>query len=317
MGVVLIINLDKKSSAMSGYIQFRRYYFIIEKLKSKVFTTFDEINETLARHDIEINRRTLQRDLQTIRNEFLIEIPYNRKQNGYYIDYEESLTEDIESFVYFLEIVNTADLLVNNLSDGKNTLRHISFDGVGNLRGINVLKPVLQAIQDQNVITFDHLSYQSGEITGYTLQPYGLREYMNRWYVVGIAEGESGLWKFGVDRIENLVITAKVFEREPEKNPHALFEKVIGVEISGESVQKVILSFEPRQGKYIKSLKLHRSQAVLVDDEKELRIQLTVKPNFELIQHILSHGSMVIVLEPEWLRDKVVRIYRSALQKYE
>lgn len=302
---------------MSGYVQFRRYYFIIEKLKSKAFTTFEEINETLAGHDIEINRRTLQRDLQTIRNEFLIEIPYDRKQNGYYIDYEESLTEDIESFVHFLEIVNTADLLVNNLSEGKNTLRHISFDSIGNLRGINVLKPVLQAIQDQNIITFDHLSYQSGEITRYTLQPYGLREYLNRWYVVGIVEGESGLWKFGVDRIENLVITARFFERDAEKNPHELFEQVIGVEISEEPVQKVILSFEPRQGKYIKSLKLHRSQAVLVDDEKELRIQLTVKPNFELIQQILSHGSLVTVLEPEWLREKVVRIYRSALRKYE
>ena len=67
---------------MSGYVQFRRYYFIIEKLKSKAFTTFEEIYETLAGHDIEINRRTLQRDLQTIRNEFLIEIPYDRKQNG-------------------------------------------------------------------------------------------------------------------------------------------------------------------------------------------------------------------------------------------
>ena len=302
---------------MSKYLQFRRYYFIIEKLKSKAFTSFEEINETLAGHDIEITKRTLQRDLQTIRNEFLIEIPYDRKQNGYYIDYEESLSEDIESFVHFLEIVNTADLLVNNLAENKHTLRHISFDSVGNLKGINVLKPVLQAIQDQNIITFDHLSYQTGEVTRYTIQPYGLREYLNRWYVVGIAKGESDLWKFGVDRIENLSITSDVFQRDPDKNPHELFEQIIGVEISDKEVQKVVLSFDPQQGKYAKSLKLHRSQVVLLDDENEVRIQLMVRPNFELIQNILMHGSLVKVLEPDWLRDKLVRIYESALRKYQ
>ena len=69
---------------MSKYLQFRRYQFIIEKLKSKGFTSFEEINETLSQHDIKITKRTLQRDLQTIRNEFLIEIPYDRKHNGYW-----------------------------------------------------------------------------------------------------------------------------------------------------------------------------------------------------------------------------------------
>ena len=118
-----MINFRFQSFAMSKYLQFRRYQFIIEKLKSKTFTSFEEINETLDQHDIKITKRTLQRDLQTIRNEFLIEIPYDRKHNGYYIDYEESLLEDIESFVHFLEIVNTADLLVNNLEEGKNNLK--------------------------------------------------------------------------------------------------------------------------------------------------------------------------------------------------
>ncbi|MEL4454833.1 WYL domain-containing protein [Lutimonas vermicola] len=301
---------------MSKYLQFRRYQFIIEKLKSKAFTSFEEINETLDQHDIRITKRTLQRDLQTIRNEFLIEIPYDRKHNGYYIDYEESLLEDIESFVHFLEIVNTADLLVNNLEEGKNNLRHISFDSIGNLRGIHILKPVLQAIRDQSVITFDHLSYQTGDITRYSIKPYGLRESLNRWYVVGIAHGEDDFWKFGIDRIKNLNITTETFVRDPNKDPHKIFEQVIGVEISDKELQPVILSFDPQQGKYIKSLKLHRSQKILLDNKEEVRIEIKVKPNFELIQNILMHGSLVTVLEPEWLVTKIKRILHSALRKY-
>lgn len=302
---------------MSKYLQFRRYHFILDKLKNKPFTSFEEINETLAGHDINITKRTLQRDLQTIRNEFLIEIPYDRKHNGYYIDHEESLLEDIESFTHFLEIVNTADLLVHTLKQGKNTLQYVSFDSVGNLRGVKVLKPVLRAMQDSMIISFDHLNYQTAKVSKYRLKPYGLREYLNRWYVIGIAEGETAFKKFGIDRMQNVAVTSDIFERNEDLNPHAIFEQVIGVQITNKAAEKVILSFDPQQGKYIKSLKLHRSQRTLVDSEDELRIEIRVKPNFELIQHILMHGSLVKVIEPAWLANKVQRIYKSALRNYD
>ena len=57
------------------------------------------------------------------------------------------------------------------------------------------------------------------------------------------------------------------------------FDQVIGVEISDKELQSVVLSFDPQQGKYIKSLKLHRSQKVLIDNNEEVRIQIMVKPN--------------------------------------
>ena len=63
---------------MSKYLQFRRYQFILEKLRSKAYSSFAEIDMSLRQHDIEINKRTLQRDLQTLRNEFLIEILYDK-----------------------------------------------------------------------------------------------------------------------------------------------------------------------------------------------------------------------------------------------
>ena len=301
---------------MSKYVRFRRYQFILEKLKSKKFSSFDDIDYYLRQHDISINKRTLQRDLQTLRNEFLIEIPYDKKHNGYYIDFEESIAADVESFMHFLEIINTAELLRQSLSEGSRSLKYVSFDSQGNFRGTGHLKPLFRAIRDRLWVTFNHLNYQSGKLSNYRIRPYGLREYQNRWYVVGITEYEDELWKFGLDRITLLEVETKVFERDESKDPHGIFDHVIGVETSDEPLQQIVLSFDPQQGNYIKSLKLHHSQEVLIDTDQELRIRLILKPNFELIQNILMHGSLVTVLEPEWLVDKMKSILNDALLGY-
>ena len=43
----------------------------------------------------------------------------------------------------------------------------------------------------------------------------------------------------------------------------------------GGEPQKIVLSFDPFQGQYIKSLPLHKSQTVLVDNVEEFRIKIT------------------------------------------
>jgi len=85
---------------------------------------------------------------------------------------------------------------------------------------------------------------------------------------------------------------------------------------SQNTVQDVVLSFTHTQGKYIKTLPLHKSQKVLIDNEKECRIALRVIPNYELTQEILMHGDSVKVMEPAWLAEKIQQILKRALEKY-
>ncbi|MGM0649710.1 MAG: WYL domain-containing protein [Bacteroidota bacterium] len=65
-----------------------------------------------------------------------------------------------------------------------------------------------------------------------------------------------------------------------------------------------MLAYTPTQGKYIKTLPMHNSQKVLIDNDNECRISINVGPNFELNQQILKHGDTVKVLEPQWLAKK-------------
>ncbi len=299
---------------MSKQGEIRRYSLIIEKIKHGQFPTFPEIKSFLYDHGFEVGDRTIQRDIEQIRSEFGIEIKYDRNKRGYCIDYETSL--NIESFFHFLEIVNTAELLTESLLESKDALKHISFDTGGGLKGIENLKPLLRAVLQNRKVIFKHYNFQTEKVTDYILKPYLLREYLNRWYVVGIVVDTRDLKIFGIDRILDLKISADTFKPDAKLNPARLFDQTIGLVFSKNKAQNVILSFTHTQGKYVKTLPLHKSQKVLIDNEDECRISLYVIPNYELTQEILKHGDTVKVIEPEWLALEIQQSLKRTLERY-
>jgi predicted DNA-binding transcriptional regulator YafY len=113
-----------------------------------------------------------------------------------------------------------------------------------------------------------------------------------------------------------LKILTETFTRAKKDQPEDLFENIIGMVYSIGKVERVVLSFSPTQGEYVKRLPFHRTQKVLIDDDKECRIELMVVPNYELTHLILMQGDSVKVLEPQWLADEIVDELENALSNY-
>jgi len=298
---------------MSAQGTIKRYILIIERIASIGFPSFQVIKAHLSDHGFEISERTLQRNIEQTRYEFGIEIKYDRTQNGYYVDKEESINYD--AFMKFLEIISTADLLTESLKDGKDTMRYISFETDGNLKGIENLKSLLFAIKNHRIIFFTHENFETGKRKSYRMKPYLLKEYQNRWYIVGLIESDK-FRTFGIDRIESIELLSDIFKPDPKLNPAKLFENVIGLTYSNDEQEEVVLSFTPLQGKYIQALPLHKSQEVIKETEKEIIVRLTVIPNFELEQKILMMGDSVKVLSPEWLIKEMKSILMNTLNQY-
>ena len=299
---------------MSQHGTIRRYTLIIEKIKRNQYPSFDEIKKHLFDVGFEISNRTIQRDIEQIRFEFGIEIIYDRFKNGYFIDYENSI--NIESFFKFLEIVNTAELLTESLSESKETLNYILFENQGNLQGLEHLKTLLQAIKEKRIITFTHYNFSTEKTKQFIIEPYLLREYQDRWYIVGIDKKLKTDRIFGIDRISELKITDKIFK--PNKNIDIvnLFDNIIGVRYADEKPKKVILSFTHTQGKYVKSLPMHKSQKILIDNDDELRIELEIIPNYEFMQKILMIGENVTIIEPKEIIEDFKNKLKNMLNNY-
>jgi len=101
----------------------------------------------------------------------------------------------------------------------------------------------------------------------------------------------------------------------------------VNIELSGRKNQnrwnflknlrkEVILSFEPVQGKYIKSLPLHESQQILVDNITELQVRLMIYVTYDFEMELLSFGEYVKVLKPDSLIARMKNRYSSALERY-
>jgi len=300
---------------MSKHGTIRRYTLIIEKLRRYQYPSFEEIKRHLFDIGFEISARTIQRDIEQIRYEFGIEILYDRFKNGYFIDYENSI--NIESFFKFLEIVNTAELLTESLSESKETLNYLLFENQGNLRGIEYLRPLFQAIKEKRIIKFSHYNFGTEKTKEFTIEPYLLREYQDRWYIWGIDKKLKSDRMFGIERISNLELTDKIFKPNKDIDPIEYFENVIGVNYANTKTEKVILSFTHTQGKYVKSLPMHKSQSVLIDNDDELRIELEIIPNYEFMQKVLMHNHSVKILEPKWLAKEIKEMLKQTLDNYE
>lgn len=293
----------------------KRYSLILEKTSRNHYPSFERIKDYLFDHGFEISSRTIQRDIEQIRNEFGISILYDRDRNGYYLDEENSI--NIDSFLRFLEIMNTADLLAETLRDSRDNLDYIQFESAIRLRGIENLKPLLKAIKLRREITFIHESYQSEKRSKYAVKPYLLKEYQRRWYLVAFVPNYNDMRVFGIDRIYELEVTKKVFSDNLDTDPATLFRNTIGVTYSVNQLEEVILSVDPLQGKYIQSLPLHPSQEIVAGSEDQLVVKLRVIPNLEFCQKILMFGDRVTILQPKWLADEVKTILKKALNKYE
>ncbi|AUC81786.1 YafY family protein [Lacinutrix sp. Bg11-31] len=300
---------------MSVQGKIKRYSLIIEKIKKGKNTSFEAIKDFLFDNGFEHTKRTIQRDFDDLRNEFGVEILYDSVKNNYYIDYDNS--PNFENFIRFMELVNTADLLKESFKSKSESLKHIVFDNSEGLQGIQYLELFLSAIKQHREISFTHYNFQKNTTTKRLLKPYLLKEYANRWYIVGEQEGVNEFRNFGIDRVSNVQLTENTFIPNRDVDINYLYHDVIGMVYSENTKQRVILSFTPEQGQYVKTLPFHHSQQTLLDTDVEFQISLDVIPNRSLVERILMYGKAVKIIEPITLIKKIVDIHRSALSQYD
>ena len=297
---------------MSQFKQIERISWLLNFLKYKAYPSKKEIIDHLAEKEIYLTERSFERDLKTIRELFFIDVEYNRFKNGYYINTESF--SDFSEWVQVFELVNNYQVLNETLIQLTSNCQFIDFDRSTLKLNPEFLKLILKAIINKQYIQFEYTNYQTNAVKSVLLQSVLLKEFQNRWYVCGCED--DGVFKsYGIDRITNLVLINEFFS-PTIKNPKELFDQIIGLTLEEYSLEQVILSFHPLQGKYIKSQPLHSSQQILIEDEIEIRIAIRVIPNYELEEQILKHGERVKVIEPQWLREEIKSRLQKAIHYY-
>lgn len=294
----------------------RRDYLIIRRIMRGDHPSASVLLQYLERNDITITLRTLQRDIADIRSNFDIEVIYDSKKNGYYID--ETCSMDMDKLLYFLGLAESSDVILSNIKDRQRLLKYLSISPNPHAKGVENIGILLQAIQQCTVINISHLSYQTGEQKAYTVEPYLLKEFEGMWYLFAYCEDMKAFRTFGLDRIRQIQVTDRIFQRIAELEHIAeKFNNVYGLVYEPDNnpnapIEEVRLKVSPVMMPYIQSLPIHSSQSISGDT---ITLHLIINP--ELENKIMSYGEHIEILSPPSLRNKIKERIMQSLTKYD
>lgn len=290
-----------------------RYNLIVKKVRRQP-STFKEIADYLKREselddsDFNISKRTFIRDLNDIRSIFNIDIRYNFSRKVYFIDHDEQPEANermLEAFDVF-NALNITDRVSNYIHFEKRRSQ-----GTENLHGL------LHAIKNHFKISFTYHKYWQNEFSKRNSEPYALKEFKNRWYLLANDLKDNVVKTFGMDRISELTITRHKFKVPKEFNVNELFRNCFGIITPDkEKLHEIELLFNAIQGRFIKSMPLHESQQIISDNENELRVKLKIYITHDFIMELLSYGANVRVIKPNHLIEELKDAYDEALEQY-
>ena len=325
---------------------YSRYRLIDVRLRKKPYPHLEELMEYVSENlDMQVSRRTLQLDLQEMRYNqslnFNAPIVYDRKDKTYCysdpnysihnlpvsadelhgLDFAISILDQFKhlpAIKEFEEAIHKIASTVKLNKDARGESDHIQLDKPFIIKGIEFVEPILKAISERRVLKFSYQRHGSDNVSQNLLEPYLIRESKNFWYVIGngISKKDHKILTFALDRIVDLQITSQTFsdEKIDRKN---FYKNVLGVTVGGGAPEKVILSFSPQQGNYIKTIPLHLSQTIIKDNKSELRIQLDLVINTELKMQLLSYGDNVKVIKPQKLADELKAAAERIVKRYD
>lgn len=286
-----------------------------------------------------VSKRTVQMDIQMMRSD---KLGYNApivvadKKYYTYEDPEYSITnipltdqdllklnevveilKQFKGFTHFQELSGMVQKLEDKIHTAKTDQTSvIDFEKNENLRGLEHLDAIYEAILKKTSLEITYQSFRARQPNTFVLFPYLLKEYRNRWFVLGRQQGFTTMSNLALDRIQGLEKSYEPYE-ETEVDMSNFFKDVIGVTVnSGQKTIRVVLKVNRNSAPYVITKPIHQSQQVLEKGEEGIVISLNVQHNFELEREILGFGETMTVLEPEFLKTRIQNRLRYNLSLY-
>ena len=292
--------------------------------------------------DVNVSKRTVQLDIQLMRSDKLgynapIEV-YDKKfyrygEDNYSItnipiteNDMNVLSETVEMLKQFKDFSLFSELggIIQKLEDKVYTeSTHqsaiIHLDKNEDLKGLEHLDVIYQSILKKIVLKITYKSFKAREASELIYHPFILKEFNNRWFVVGKKHNENSILTLALDRIENLDFDLDIPYLNESFNGDEHYKDTIGVTVLNyEGLVKTVLKIDRLNAPYVLTKPFHHSQK-LIEQYKDgsILIELKVHLNFEFDRLILGFGNSIQVVEPKILRTRIKRKLKSAIKQYQ
>ena len=283
-------------------LQLQKYTWLIETIRKAGKISLEEISDRWERNkDLSdykpLSRATFNRWRDAILSQFGIIISCQRAGGYfYYIENPEDIDED-ELKKWMLDSFAVSNLISENLS----LKDRILISQIPSAR--NHLATLLEAMRENHVVTITYCGFNKSESHKFPIEPYCVKLFENRWYVLAHNTRYDDCRIYGLDRIEDLEITAETFKIPKDFSAKDYFSDYYGIVTEKNTKpQQIVLRVYRSHVPYVQSLPLHRSQRLLEDKGEYADFELFLAPTFDFIMRLLSSGAMIEVISPVSLR---------------
>ena len=312
----------------------RKFYFddLLEKCN-------DALAEFYGDEHGGIKTRTLRSDINYMRDragEQGVEIIVENDGNGYFYRYSEpdfsvfhqgfneeekiQLRETIlmlqrfKGMPTFEWITELAVKLEDKLQLSKATGNFVSYEENAGYVGLEWFKDVFDAIANSRVLDITYSKFNGSRPYYWKIHPYFLKQYNNRWFLLGLNDYSKKISILALDRIDDLKEIRMDFIPNTTIDLDEYFKDIIGTTRENGPIEKVKLQFSKNRFPYVETKPIHGSQKII--DHANRIIEISVIPNKELLTTILTYGNDIEVLSPEHIRNEIRAIIEDSLSKY-
>lgn len=295
--------------------KFGRYVWLVDLIRCHPYITFKEISEKWENCGLGDGKplpwKTFMNHKDAVQTIFDIIISCDTKRGyGYYIEDADLLEGDA-----FRSWLIDSYATLNQLQADKKLEKRISFEKIPS--GNKFLQPILQAMRQNSVIEITHHGFGRSHPTTFLVEPYHLKVYNRRWYLIGWSVYSEDMRTYALDRIQSVVITDTEFNLPETFDIDKYFEGCVGIITDTEyDIERVVIKAYGWARKYLYTLPIHESQREITLDDESITFEFNVRPNYEFVQMLLQQTDQIEIIEPQWLKDGMCQIAENILSYY-
>jgi len=230
-----------------------------------------------------------------------------------------SMLKQFKDFSLFSDVSDILQRLEDKIyAEKSHTKPVIYLDKNENLKGLHLLDILYQAIIKKVVVVITYKSFKSTIENTFHFHPFILKEFNNRWFLVGKKKLNFPVTNLALDRIIKVDFDFRTPYIEDNFDAELFYKDVIGVTVNqGLRAEKIDLWIDAENAPYVVTKPFHHSQKLETTyDDGSIKISLQLKVNYEFERLLLGFGCGLKVLGPQKLRLRIVHNLSEALKKY-
>lgn len=295
---------------------------------------------------LEVSLATLKRDLEYLRERLNAPIVWDREAGGYRFARGQQTGAQYElPGLWFsdreIHALLTMQHLLANLDPGGILAPHIqplmarlnALLGTAEDTADEVRRRVLIVGIGKRAMKLDHFEHigsallrrkrlniryyarGKGEESERDISPQRLVHYRENWYLDAWCHLRNDLRNFAVDSIRHVELLERPAKNVSGKTLDAVLGPGYGI-FSGRKLQTARLRFSPERARWVATEHWHPKQKGHFDEAGHYLLEFPYADHRELIMDILKHGRHCKVVEPETLRDAVMKELTEMYSRY-